>query len=139
MKRRLMALDIGHKRIGVAISDPLKMTARPLQTLQRRGLNNDADAIIKLAQHWDVGSFIVGQPLHLDGRSSPALQMMGALVELIQERTGLPVKWVDERLSSKEAEELMAESGIRTIDRRSRRDEFAAAIILRRYLEESIP
>lgn len=132
-----MALDIGHKRIGVAISDPLRMTARPLQTLQRRSLDVDAAAISQLAEDWDIGEIIVGKPRHLDGRNALIMQMMQTLVGEIQKHTDLSIKWVDERLSSKEAEELMAESGIKVADRRSRRDEFAAAVILRRYLEES--
>lgn len=137
MKRRLMALDVGRKRIGIAVSDPLRMTARPLETLQRHSLDVDADAISKLAQEWHVGELIVGQPFYLDGRNSPIFQMMQDLIKEVQKRSDLKVKWVDERLSSKEAEELMAESGIKIANRRSRRDEFAAAVILRRYLEES--
>ncbi|HLV01478.1 MAG TPA: Holliday junction resolvase RuvX [Acidobacteriota bacterium] len=132
-----MALDIGHKRIGVAISDPLRMTARPLQTLQRRNLDVDAAAIAQLAEEWDVAEIIVGKPLHLDGRNALIMQTIQTLVGQIQKHIDLPIRWIDERLSSKEAEELMAESGIRVADRRSRRDEFAAAVILRRYLEES--
>ena len=137
MRQRLMALDIGHKRIGVAISDPLRMTARPLQTLQRRNLDVDAAAIAQLAEEWDVAEIIVGKPLHLDGRNALIMQTIQTLVGQIQKHIDLPIRWIDERLSSKEAEELMAESGIRVADRRSRRDEFAAAVILRRYLEES--
>ena len=131
-----MGLDVGSKTIGVAITDPMKVTVRPLVTLDRRGLSADCAAIRKLARAQSVEKLIVGRPLHLDGRPSQMLAAIETLVEELKRASDLSIEWADERLSTKEAEALMAESGLDPRKHRARRNEFAAAVILRRYLEE---
>lgn len=132
-----MSLDVGSKRIGVALSDPLKITARPLTTLTRVDLEADAARIRDLATLHHVDLLVVGLPLHLDGSPAASRALAAPLVARIAEISGLAVVWCDERLSSKEAEELMSQAGVPPPRRRQRRDEFAAAIILRRYLESA--
>jgi len=134
--KRWMALDVGSRNIGVAVSDPLKLTARPLQTLQRRDLETDVEALRDLMQRHAVERLIVGLPLHLSGNRSPTLYKIEPLVKRVQETTSIPVKWKDERLSTKEAEQLMKELGLSQAERRQKRNEFAAALILKWYLEE---
>ncbi len=134
---RWMSLDVGSKRIGVALSDRLKITARPLTTVIRTGLRADAARITELAALHEVDLLVVGLPLHLDGSPAASRGLAESLVDRIERTTGLAVVWCDERLSSKEAEEMMSEAGIPARRRRQRRDEFAAAIILRRYLENA--
>ncbi len=131
-----MALDVGSKTIGLAISDPLKVTVRPLGTLQRESRSRDCQRVLETAALHHVDKLIVGRPLHLDGRESDILSVIEGLVSEIARRSDISIAWMDERLSSKEAEGLMAEAGVAIRDRRKRRDEFAAAVILRRYLEE---
>ncbi|RPI29670.1 MAG: Holliday junction resolvase RuvX [Acidobacteria bacterium] len=133
---RWMALDVGSKTIGLALTDPLKITVRPLLTLQRRSLADDCQKLLETARLHGVNKLIVGRPLHLDGTPSDILELVEEFVSEIARRSDVPVEWVDERLSSKEAEILMAEAGVAVSERRKRRNEFAAAIILRRYLEE---
>ncbi len=131
-----MALDVGSKTIGLAISDPLKVTVRPLGTLQRESRERDCRRLLETAELHHVDKLIVGRPLHLDGRHSDILGVIESLVREIARRSNISIEWMDERLSSKEAEVLMAEAGIAIGERRKRRNEFAAAVILRRYLEE---
>ncbi len=131
-----MALDVGSKTIGLAITDPLKITVRPLGTLERESRRRDSEKVLETAALHHVDRLIVGRPLHLDGRTSDILSIIEVLVSDIARRSNVQIEWMDERLSSKEAEALMAEAGIAIRDRRKRRNEFAAAVILTRYLEE---
>lgn len=133
---RWMALDVGHKRIGVALSDPLKTFARPLTSLQRKNLQTDVEAILKLISAYEVSCLVVGLPLHLDGRPAKVSAHITPLVEALGRQGSLAVKWCDERLSSKEAEELMAELKVPIQDRRKLRDAYAAAVILNRFIQE---
>jgi putative Holliday junction resolvase len=133
-----MALDVGSKTVGVAISDPLRVTVRPLLTIRRRGLRADCREILDLCAQHGVERIVVGRPLRLDGAPGDSMQQVEQLAAYLQSRSALPIVWSDERLSSKEAEQLMAQARLRPVDRRRRRDEFAAAVILRRYLEESV-
>ncbi|MFB3902288.1 MAG: Holliday junction resolvase RuvX [Acidobacteriota bacterium] len=133
---RWMALDVGSKTIGLAITDPLKVTVRPLGTLQRQNPSYDCRKVLETAALHHVSKLIVGRPLHLDGRRSDILSVIEALAGEITRWSDISIEWMDERLSSKEAEVLMAEAGVDIRDRRRRRNEFAAAVILRRFLEE---
>lgn len=132
-----MALDVGSKTIGIAVTDPMKVTARPLMTLERRSLSRDCRAVIELACAHSVEKLIVGRPLHLDGSPSEMQAAIEKFVVELKRCSELSVEWADERLSTKEAETLMAEAGVDPRERRARRNEFAAAVILRRYLEEA--
>lgn len=134
---RWMALDVGSKTIGLAISDPMRVTVRPLLTLQRVNLDIDCQAILRLAAEHAVEKIILGKPLHLDGSRSDILDTIEQFARQLQNISPVTIDWMDERLSTKEAESLMAEAGLRLEERRRRRNEFAAAVILRRYLEET--
>jgi putative Holliday junction resolvase len=132
-----MALDVGSKVIGIAISDPLKMTARPLTTISRRELQGDAAEVLALAESNNVARIILGRPTYLSGQESTSLSFIEPLMEALRESWDGELDWADERLSSKEAEELMGELGIKPSQRRKKRDQFAAALILQWYLEET--
>jgi len=131
-----MALDVGSKTIGLAITDPLKVTARPLGTLLRQNQSEDCRKVLEIAALHQVDKLIIGRPVHLDGRKSDILGVIESFVSEIARRSDVSIEWMDERLSSKEAEVLMAEAGVAIGERRKRRNEFAAAVILGRYLEE---
>lgn len=134
---RWMALDVGTKAIGVALSDPLKLTAQPLTTIRRRELEADAGAIMRLVERHNVDRCIVGHPRHLDGRPSRTLSAIQPLAERLAQAPGLCLQWYDERLSTREAEATMGELGLPLNERRRRRNEFAAAMILKWYLDET--
>ena len=132
-----MALDVGSKVIGIAVSDPLKMTARPLTTIRRTELQRDAAGVLALAESNNVARIILGRPTYLSGQESTSLSFIEPLMEILGESWDGELDWADERLSSKEAEELMSELGIKPSERRKKRDQFAAALILQWYLEET--
>jgi putative holliday junction resolvase len=133
---RWMALDVGSKTIGVAITDPLKVTVRPLKTLLRENLESDAERIGELIDEQHIERLVVGMPRHLGGERSNIADLIDPLVELLEQNLEIPIASAEERLSTKEAERLMAEVNLPLSERRQRRNEFAAAVILEWYLEE---
>lgn len=134
---RWMALDVGSERIGVAISDALRLIARPLTTVRRRSLARDAEKIVELARRHHARTMVVGRPRQLDGGPSATLSLIEPLAQVLEHDWGLDVVWADERLSTREAERLMAEAGLPIEERRRKRDEYAAAVILTWYLQEN--
>jgi putative Holliday junction resolvase len=136
----VVGIDLGERRIGVAVSDASGTLARPLTTIQR-GMS-DADAverlhmmIASLAVEDEVGSVVVGLPTRLDGTPNKQTERIGAMVALLSARLAVPVFTYDERLSSREAEERLS---IREKDWRKRKaklDAAAAAVILQDYLD----
>ena len=133
---RWMALDVGSRRCGVAVTDPLKLTSRPLLTFERSSLTEDVERINELLREYRVERLIVGQPRHLSGRSSSIVRAAIPLVTRLRAQGTVRVDWMDERLSTKEAESVMRELGIPPHRRRQKKDEFSAAVILKWYLEE---
>ncbi len=131
-----MALDVGSKTIGIAITDPLKVTVRPLKTLIRENLDRDAERIGELIDEQDIERLVVGMPRHLGGERSGMADLIEPLVKLLEQNLEIPIASAEERLSTKEAERLMAKADLPLAERRKRRNEFAAAVILEWYLEE---
>ena len=131
-----MALDVGSKRCGVAVTDPLKLTSRPLLTFERGRLEEDVERLNRLMRRYRVERLIVGQPRRLSGRPGPIAQAAIPLVSRLRRQATVRVEWMDERLSSREAESVMRELGIPFHQRRKKKDEFSAALILKWYLEE---
>ena len=135
---RWMALDVGSKRCGVAVTDPLKLTSRPLLTFERKSLEEDVERITGLLREYRVERLIVGQPRHLSGRASSVSEVINPLVTRLRGQGTVRIEWMDERLSTKEAESVMRELGIPPHRRRQKKDEFSAAVILKWYLEERV-
>ena len=136
MITRWMALDIGSKRFGVAITDPLKLTSRPLLTMERSNLKVDVEKIADLIVRYNVERLIVGRPLYLNGEISPSIEKISPLVMKLRQKTPVPVVWMNESLSTKEADFIMHELRIQSSERRKKKDEFSAALILKWYMEE---
>jgi putative Holliday junction resolvase len=130
-----MALDVGDKTIGVAISDALLLTAQSRPTLRRRDVGTDMEAIRLLAQENEVHEIVVGEPLHMDGSESPQSRKIKRFVEQLQTAIGLPVVLWDERLTSFEAEQHLEQLGLNWRRRRQHVDKIAAMIILQNYLD----
>ena len=130
---RILAIDYGQKRIGLAISDEMGLTAHPLQTLERTNRRNDIRRLREIARQNGVRRIVVGHPVHLDGTESEMTNEAARFAARIRKELGLPVELADERLSSWEAEQVLAEVGKK---RRSGDavDHVAAAVILRDYL-----
>jgi putative holliday junction resolvase len=132
---RVMALDVGKVRIGVALSDPLGYTAQPLLTLWRKSRGEDLRSLLRLIRKHEVAHIVVGNPLHMSGDQSPWAAKVQQFAEELSARSGLPVELWDERLSSVAAHEILDEAGHDTRDRKHIIDQVAAVVILRGWME----
>jgi putative Holliday junction resolvase len=132
-----MAFDYGERRIGVAVSDPDGVFAQPLLCLDRRALAGRKlwSRIAALVREHDVERFVLGLPLHMDGRHGEQADEVKAFGQRLAQQTGLPVDYVDERWTTLEAERTMRELGVRRARASGQLDATAAALLLRTYLE----
>ena len=132
---RVMALDVGKARVGVALSDPLGHTAQPLLTLWRKSRGEDLRSLLRLIRKHEVVAIVVGNPLHLSGDLSPWAAKVQTFAAELGARSGLPVELWDERLSSVAAHEILDEAGHNPRDRKQVIDQVAAVVILRGWME----
>ncbi len=132
---RILALDVGEKRIGVALSDPTGLLASPLTTIESKGQDFDIDEVLRLAEEHEAGEIVIGLPLSMSGRRGPQAGRVDAFVKAMAERTDIPLKSMDERLSSVQAERMLRESGVEPSKNKARVDSAAAAIVLQSYLD----
>ena len=141
MEGRVLAVDVGMRRVGLAISDASRTLARPLETI---AVTSDADALDRVARRilelaaedGGLATIVVGMPSHLDGTPSPQTSRVAAFVSRLKTRTGLTVDTEDERLSSREAESRLAVSQRDWRERKKKLDAAAAAVILQDYLDK---
>ena len=135
----LMGLDYGSKTVGVAVSDALMMTAQPLETVTRdseKKLRKTLARIAALAEERGVGLFVLGRPVHMDGSAGERVEKCAEFKELLEKRTGIPVVWQEERLTTAEADEILSESGVPKEDRKKYIDQVAASLILQEYMDQ---
>lgn len=133
---RILGLDIGDRRIGVAVSDGLGLTAQPVFTLHRSTLPADLRSLARLVRKHAVAEIVAGLPLHMSGELSPQAKKNQAFAQRFAERTGLPLHFWDERLSSHEANEILNQSRHNAADRKLMIDQVAAAVILQGFLDD---
>ncbi|MCS6829488.1 MAG: Holliday junction resolvase RuvX [Armatimonadota bacterium] len=131
---RVLALDIGERRIGVAVSDEIGVLAQPLMVIQRQGVAQDIAHILQLVRERGVETVVVGLPVTLRGGQAQAAEKVEEFVSCLREALGTPIVLVDERLSTAEADRRMREADVRRGKRRRSVDAVAAALILERYL-----
>jgi len=131
---RVLALDVGKKRIGLAVSDELGLTAQGIETFVRTRIRDDLDALKQIAVQWNVHTLLVGKPLHMSGEESRQSEYTREFAERLGKRLGLPIVYWDERLSSREAERLMREGGASLEQSRQAVDRMSAILILESYL-----
>ncbi len=134
MSSRILALDFGTKRIGVALSDELRWIGQPLETYHRRSLVADVAHFKTLVSRHEVGEVVVGMPVHLDGRVGPEAEQTQAFVDVLERDLPVPVVTWDERLTTKAAEQLLIVADVSRRKRKERVDRVAAAILLQSYL-----
>jgi len=131
---RILAVDWGERRIGLAISDPLGVIATGLETLDVQSAGEAARRIAAIAGEREVERVVVGLPLLMSGERGEAAEAALALAALLKERTGLPVDTYDERLTSALSERRLRETGVRTGRERQRVDQGAAMVLLESFL-----
>jgi putative Holliday junction resolvase len=132
---RILGLDIGSKRIGVAVSDELGFTAQGLQTLTFTDENTVLDSIKKIAQEYQVTEIVVGLPYNMDGSEGRQAEKVRSIMAAIEQSVELPVVEWDERLSTVAAERVLLEADMSRSKRRKVIDKIAAVIILQGYLD----
>ena len=132
---RLLSLDVGDRRIGIALSDPLGITATPLPAVDRKRVRDASAAVLSLAREHEVEGIVVGFPLTLSGEAAHQAAKVRDFVRMLESQTELPVVAVDERFSTQEAERLLRSTGRRPRSRdKGAVDSAAAAVILQTYL-----
>ena len=132
---RLMGLDVGDKRIGVALSDEGALIASPRETLERKGNRKDIAHLLELAAREDVSEILIGMPLSLDGSAGPQAEKVSRFVEALKAETEIKVTTWDERLSTVAAERVLIEGDMSRAKRKKTIDRVAAAVILQGYLD----
>jgi putative Holliday junction resolvase len=135
----IVALDVGDKTIGVAVTDDLGVTAQGVGTVRRKGEKHDFPALASLLAARSVDRFVVGWPLNMDGSEGPRALKTRRFASRLRETTGKHVLLWDERLSTFEAEQALIEGGVRREKRKDVIDMLAAQFILRSYLDAGAP
>ena len=128
---RCLGIDVGTKRVGLALSDPIGLTATPLDVVDR---SDAVDEIVRLAQIHEVGTIVVGLPTSLGGGEGTSAVDARSLGEELAQATSAEIVYLDERFTSRMAESALLESGMKRRDRKNTIDKVAAAIILQDYL-----
>lgn len=132
---RILGLDIGRRRVGVAVSDPTGLIASSVAVIQRKSTQQLIEQIKKLVVDLEVDEIVVGLPLGTTGEKGPEAQHMMILAARLEREIGLPIALWDESYSTKEAEMMMIEAGRRRKARRRNVDAVAASLILQSYLD----
>jgi len=134
MKKRILALDVGEKRIGVAVSDPLGLTAQGVETIFTKGQARDIDRIKGLARQYETDRLLVGLPRNMNGTIGPQAERVLAFSEELK-RVGFQVRHEDERMTTMMADRVLSEGEVRGKKRRDVVDKLAATYILQSFLD----
>ena len=132
---RILAFDLGKRRIGLALTDPLRITAQGMDTFERTNIREDIARLMTLVQEKEVSLMLFGNPLHMSGDESRQTEYVRVFADRLSVATGIPYEMWDERLTSVEAERILRESGLK--ERRERKgivDKLSAVILLNSYL-----
>ena len=133
--KRLMGLDIGEKRIGIALSDPLGWTAQGLESWTTRGETADLNHIIELAKQMAVTRFVAGLPRNMNGTDGAMTDKVRQFCGKLEEQSGIRVSYWDERLTTKAAQRILIEADVRRDKRKHVIDKLAACLILQSYMD----
>jgi len=132
---RILSLDVGERRIGVAVADEAVRVALPVAVVERRELPADLDAIARLVQEQGAEAVVIGLPISLSGSLGPQAQVVKAFGQELSARLSLSIEYWDERLTSVEAQRRLSSAGHRGRKAKAKRDAAAAAIVLQSYLD----
>ena len=137
---RIMGLDYGSKTVGVAVSDPMFLTAQGVEIIRRDKENHMRRTLARIEElilEYEVGRIVLGYPLNMDDSEGDRAVKSKELAETLTRRTGLPVVLWDERLTTVEAHDIMNEAGLKASEHDRYVDQIAAALILQDYLDNS--
>jgi len=133
---KIIALDIGTVRIGIATSDIMEIIASAYEVYRRKNLDSDVKYIAELVSKLDAGEIVIGLPLKLDGTEGQSVDMAKTFGEKLAELVTVPIVYQDERLSTVSAQRVLIESGMRREKRKDKVDSVAATFILQTYLDK---
>lgn len=136
---RILGLDVGDRRIGIAISDPLGLTAGGLETITRKNMSVDVGTIASIAKRHHVVEIVIGLPLNMDGSEGEQALKVMAFGKKLAQATGIPIIYEDERLSTISAIRTLTVQGVKTGHNKELVDRQAAAIILQKHLDSKTP
>lgn len=135
MTMRLLGLDVGEKRIGIAQSDLLGLTAQPLETYSSRGMKQDIFYLTELAKCREAGAFVCGLPINMNGTEGPRAEKTRAFAAALEKESGIKVLLVDERMTTVSATRILLEGNVSREKRKKVVDKLAAVQILQTYLD----
>ncbi len=135
LRPRVLGLDVGSRRIGVAVSDPLWITAQGLETIRRQNKRKDFDQLAQVIREFEVSEIVVGYPLRLSGAEGTQSEKMQLFAEELRKKFKLPVHLWDERLTSSQAHRILKEAEISIEKRGKAVDRMAAMLILQSWME----
>jgi len=134
---RVLALDLGEKRTGIAVSDPSNTVAHPLDVMKTEDLLNKKASFVRLIEDYEIELLLVGLPVSLDGSEQEQATRIRHQAATLEELYDLPVQFTDERLSSKEAKRTLRQLGYSERDMRGKTDKIAASIVLQAWLDKT--
>ncbi len=136
--QRIIGVDYGERRMGLAISDPLGMFATPLRTVHVKSPKQSCEELIKAIAEVDAGLIVIGMPYNMNGSKGEMAEKVDKFIERVQLVTDLPIKTVDERLSSMLVEKVLIEADMRRDKRKNVIDKLAAQVILQSYMDSQL-
>ncbi len=137
-KGRVLALDVGDVRIGVAVSDEGRIIAQPVEVIHRVGYGPDSRRVLELCKQYDTREVVLGLPLNMDGTEGPQAHKVRAFADILAAQ-GLTIRTMDERMTTVTAERVLVGGGVRREERRQHVDKLAATVILTQWLAAGEP
>jgi putative Holliday junction resolvase len=134
---RILGIDVGDKRIGIAVTDPLHITAQGVMTLKRKSREDDLLAFKKLLEEYEIKTIVAGLPVSMDGSESAQTRKTINFCQFIKKRLGVEIIYEDERLTSVASEEILIAGKVSRQDRKKYVDTMAAQLILQAYMERN--
>lgn len=132
---RILALDLGEKRIGVAVTDALNITSQSVGTIERKGIRSDFKKIQDLIKEYGASKVIIGIPINMDGTKGKSAKLAIDFRDALKKEVLVDVDMIDERLTTKQGERMLLEADVSRKKRRKNIDKIAAQLILQNYLE----
>ena len=133
--QRALALDLGEKRIGVAVSDPLNIIAQAIGTIQRKDIKSDLKTIADFLKEYKADKLIIGLPLNMNGTKGKSAKLAIDFAEALKKEIQVDVEMIDERLTSAQGERIFLEADMSSEKRKKNIDKIAAQLILQNYLD----
>jgi putative Holliday junction resolvase len=135
---RILGIDVGDKRIGIAVTDPLQITAQGVMTLKRKTRDDDLEAFRELIAKYEIKKVVAGLPLNMDGSESAQTRKTVNFCQFIKKRLAIEIIYIDERLTSSWSEKVLIEGNVSRENRKDYIDMLAAQIILQSYMDRAV-